>query len=79
MNGHFTRVPFSEAKAYVLRFGKYKGQTIDEIASTDPGLRYLDWMRGNLRLDFHTANAVCSYLDDETIARELAALVKGRG
>jgi predicted alpha/beta hydrolase len=79
VNEHFERVPFATAAAYVIRFGKYRGKTVDEIASSNGGLRYLDWMRGALHLDFHTANAVCSYLEDPTIAKDLAELVKGRG
>jgi len=32
-----------------FRFGKYKGESIEEIAAKDPG--YLAWMRKNLELD----------------------------
>lgn len=32
-----------------FKFGKYKGDTIEEIAAKDPG--YLNWMRKNLDLD----------------------------
>jgi DNA polymerase III epsilon subunit-like protein len=32
-----------------FKFGKYKGEAIDEIASSDMG--YLKWMRNNLELD----------------------------
>jgi hypothetical protein len=70
-------VPFKQAGDYVLTFGKHQGQTIDTVASTDNGLLYLDFLRG-IRLDFHTKNAVCTYLDDPTIAKDLAALVEAR-
>ncbi len=72
-------IPFKEAAAYRITFGQFSGRTVDEIASTDRGLAYLDWMRGHLRLDFHTENAVCSYLDDATIAKDLAALIETKG
>ncbi len=32
-----------------FKFGKYKGESIEEIAAADPG--YLSWMRKNLELD----------------------------
>ncbi len=67
---------YKTARAYVMQFGKYTGRTLDEIASTDAGLRYLDWMRGALRLDFHTKNAVEAYLDDPTISADLEKLIK---
>lgn len=30
----------------ILAFGKYKGQTLSEVAETDRGLAYLDWLSG---------------------------------
>lgn len=72
-------VPFTEARTFVLTFGQHQGKPLDKIAESDAGLLYLDWMRGALRLDYHTRNAVCSYLDDETIAKDLAELVERKG
>jgi hypothetical protein len=69
-----TAVPFREAANYVLPFGKYQGRLIDEIARTDQGLLYLDWLRSG-RMDYHTRNAICSYLDDPTIAKDLVEIV----
>jgi len=37
---------FDQASKYVIQFGQYKGQTIDQIAKTDKGLTWLDWLRG---------------------------------
>jgi hypothetical protein len=37
---------FDEAKGFRLPFGNYRGQTLDEVAATDEGLRYLDWLVG---------------------------------
>lgn len=34
---------FDEAKRMRLTFGKYQGQSIEDVASDDEGLRYLDW------------------------------------
>jgi len=70
-------VPFEQASSYRLQFGKHQGQTIDAVASTDSGLLYLDFLRG-IKLDFHTKNAVCTYLDDPTIAKDLAALLEAK-
>jgi hypothetical protein len=76
---------FQEAKSYVLRFGKYRDYTLDEVATTTRGLLYLDWLRGELekteadrtRL---TYRAVCAYLDDPTIQKELGeAMLRKNG
>ena len=69
-----TEIPFKEAATYIMPFGKYQGRTIDDIARTDQGLLYLDWLRSG-RMDYHTRNAICSYLDDSTIAKDLAEIV----
>lgn len=37
----------SDAGKFKVDFGKHKGGTIDQIAQTDEGLRYLDWLRGS--------------------------------
>lgn len=69
-------VPFKEAAAHVLPFGMFKGQTVDQAGTSDRGLAWLDWARGACDLDYHTRNAVCSYLDDPSIAKDLAELVE---
>ena len=79
MTKKYHPIPFKEAADYVLKFGKYTGKTLDAVASSDVGLVYLDWARGTLRLAFHTKNAICSYLDDPTIAKDLAKLVGDMG
>jgi hypothetical protein len=66
---------FDSARKCIVRFGKYAAMTIDEIAQSDEGLRYLDWLRGEREgkksfLD----DALAAYLDDPTIKDELNAL-----
>jgi hypothetical protein len=75
---------FAEAAAYRLAFGMYAGKTIDEIASTDRGLRWLDWCRGlSNRPSFGAPSiadqAIATYLDDPMIAKDLAALLETGG
>lgn len=73
-----------QAKNVPILFGKYSGKTIDQIATDDEGLRYLDWLRGDMmnktlygsRVAFY--EALCVYLDDPTISRELDDAL-GRG
>lgn len=75
------KMPFAEAANFVLNFGKFKHlpkeqRTLDKLASTDSGLRYLDWLRGSLHercLDWqvYTRDALDAYLSDPAIAREL--------
>ncbi len=66
-------VPFAQAGDYVLTFGACAGRSIREVAKTERGLRYLVWLR-SIRLDFHTKNAVCSFLDDPFTQKTLAIL-----
>lgn len=63
---------FQQAKRFRMRFGKHKGKTLDDIATTDAGLLYLDYMRGLKSLaDSMTKMAINTYLNDPPIAREL--------
>ena len=43
-----------------FKFGKYKGESIEEIAAKDPG--YLGWMRKNLDLDENMRYTLDQYL-----------------
>ncbi len=36
----------SDCQTFEMPFGKYKGRTLREIADTDEGLKYLDWLLG---------------------------------
>lgn len=75
------KMPFDQAKKFVLTFGKFKHlpsteRTLDRIASTNAGLAYLDWLRGSLHerclsWQTYTRDALDAYLSDPTIAREL--------
>lgn len=71
-----TKMTFSEAKLSVMPFGQYRGKTLDQIGSTDKGLLYLDWLRGQGVKSEPLATALSTYLDDATIAKDLAGLVR---
>lgn len=73
---------FAQAKNFMIKFGKYgkdKPQTVDQIAQID--LRYLDWLRGDMEKKKEanknnpTFKALCVYLDDPSIQRELDNLM----
>lgn len=66
---------FAKARVFVLNFGKHKGETIDDIARTDEGLKYLDWLAGLKRLHPATLDALVSYLQEPSIAGELRRVV----
>lgn len=38
-------------KKYLLPFGKYKGESVQDVLDNDP--RYLCWLQENTDLDFH--------------------------
>jgi len=68
---------FQEASKHKMTFGKFVGEAVDKVASTDEGLKYLDWLTGNEW--FFTrypkdAPAVTEYLADENIQEELENL-----
>lgn len=71
---------FAQAKQYRIPFGKHRGKSLDEIAETDDGLRYLDWFRGE---DPSSPSAIRAkemievYLADEAIAKDLADMDDG--
>ena len=68
---------FKSASQFVMPWGKYKGQTLDVIAVTDAGLKYLDWLLGELEKSGKHQNilqALVEYLGDATIARDLENL-----
>lgn len=65
----------------VVPLGKYKGQTIDDVATTDDGLRYLDWLRGAMEYDPYRwrlwggfLERLAAYLDDFAVAHDLEGL-----
>lgn len=68
---------YAQAAAFVMPFGKYKGQALDKIAATDEGLRYLDWMRGEACAP-HIRDIIGAYLDDPTISVELKKAMESR-
>lgn len=69
---------FEEAKCFRMPFGHYKGKSFDEIAQTDEGLRYLDYMLGELADQpgkGPVLPALLAYLGDETIQKEVQRVV----
>jgi hypothetical protein len=62
----------------VVPFGKFKGRTIDQVASTDDGLKYLDWMVGldDLREPFKTD--LTTYLAKPSVSQELDRILGDR-
>lgn len=63
--------PFVRARRYRLQFGRYEGQTLDDIAADDSGLRYLAWVVGREWLNQVARLNVEAFLGDETIVERL--------
>ncbi len=65
---------WGEAARFKMPWGKYKGQPLDGIATTDEGLEYPDWLRG-VRAEEGKSDkvddALQAYLDDPAIKKEL--------
>ena len=74
MNPYRNRL-FDEAKNFVIRFGEYRDQTIDQIARDTKGLKYLDWLVGEDWVKGNTRKMLEIYLKDETIVKELEAII----
>jgi hypothetical protein len=66
---------FKEAQGVIMPFGRFKGKTIDEIAMTDDGLRYLDWLYGQKIESPVLWDAINTYMRDPVISRELDELL----
>ncbi len=82
---------FDEAKNYILPFGAGRDKSIDQMAETDKGLAWLDWLRGQYDETLRkkglqnaeqarcaTHSALVAYLDDPTIARDVERIARGR-
>lgn len=65
---------YHDAAEFRLGLGKYKGKTLDQIAETDEGLKYLDWLIDQDCLFAETKEAIEAYLDDPAIKKELKEL-----
>lgn len=62
---------FTEAAAFKMPWGQYRGTALDKIAEDDEGLRYLGWLHDQGIKDPRVRPAVAAYLADTTIAKEL--------
>jgi hypothetical protein len=64
---------------FVMRFGQHRGKTLDQIAHTDEGLKYLDWLAGLPDAPWKRGaiQRAREYLADPAIAAELKELLDG--
>jgi hypothetical protein len=65
------RPTFEHASQTRIPFGQHRGQTIDQVARTDKGLKYLDWLLGQDWLRQEMRNAIEAYVLHPSIAQEL--------
>lgn len=75
---------FKAAQEFVMPFGKYRGKTLDAVAASDDGLRYMDWLAGEMESMTPPADGpaymhMAAYLRDPAIMRELEDARKRRG
>lgn len=57
-----------------LTFGRYNGQTLDEIAQSDEGLKWLDWMVG-IAYSSDLKLALKIYLSQPDLQRRIDLLI----
>lgn len=70
----------AETRDTVIPFGKHKGRTFDDLASTNGGLIYLDKQRGREWVrETHPdlAHALDAYLSEPAVSRELDRALGG--
>ena len=68
---------FKRASQTTIPFGKHKGETLDHVASTDDGLRYLDWLAsGDVPLFGQFKEAFLLYMSDSSIQKEIARVIR---
>jgi len=76
---------FYEAQAFRMPFGKHKGKKLDDIAISDSGLLYLDWLFGEMDEEKRNVGslppwknpvfeALSVYLMDDGIKEELQSI-----
>lgn len=70
---------YDEAANFKMPWGKHRGLTLDEIGTSDAGLRYLDWLCGQQIHDVGVRAAVTAYCTDEVIAAERRRVCEGEG
>lgn len=68
-------VSFIAAQKCTIPFGKFKDKTLDEVASSDEGLRYLDWLRGQKTYGYF-GTCLEVYMSDPTIKREVERVIE---
>jgi hypothetical protein len=72
-----TDFTFAQARDFVLPYGTHKGKTLDKVAETDSGLRYLDWLFGEIEAeDSAVRDALGVYLTDSAIASEVKRIAR---
>lgn len=57
---------FEEASAYIIPFGKHKGERVEDVP-----LRYLDWAIGEWDAGRPVTRAIAVYLKHPSIARQI--------
>lgn len=56
---------------FVMPLGKYRGESLRDIADDDEGLKYLDWLVGQSWVNGRLKAALEDYLGQPHVKREL--------
>lgn len=65
----------ADCEKFRMPFGKYKDQSLLEISESDEGLKYLDWMLAEMKLQPATKDAVEEFVALPHIEREIERVV----
>lgn len=63
---------------FVMRFGKYKDASLDQLAGDDEALLYLDWLRSKEDFTGLSRDLVTIFLHQPTVAERLDAAIRAR-
>ncbi len=63
---------FDVCRRFRLKFGKYQGEELEDIAADDTGLRYLAWLVEQERLNSFVRLQLQGFLADEQVRERLA-------
>jgi uncharacterized protein (DUF3820 family) len=67
---------FTDACGFIMPLGKFKGQTLARIGSSDEGLKYLDWLVGQSWLNSRLKVPLETYLKHPAMGSQVERIIE---